>query len=77
MKIYTCEYCFKQYTNKDEMVKCKESHYLNLVFVPILKEDLSILAHYLMTGGNSDMTERAAKTILRYFRREGKKTNEN
>lgn len=65
-----CMYCLKQYATKGEVDVCERGHRdkEEIIYVPILKEDLNILAHFLMTGNPALLTERASSIIMRYFR---------
>lgn len=72
MKTFKCIYCFREYIDDEKRKACQESHYDDLVFVPLLKKDLQTLAHFIMSEGRSEMTESAYNSILRYFRKYGK-----
>lgn len=66
----TCIYCQHKYKTKDEAKDCAKSHENgDIIIIPMLKEDLSILAHYIMSGNRQILTERASNVIMRYFRK--------
>ena len=62
----SCFYCQKRYPTEQEARECEKTHHV--YFLPLMKEDLNLLAHYIMTGNRELLTERLSKTILRHFR---------
>lgn len=62
-----CIHCFKVFLKKKDADACRKSH--DIMYVPIIKEDLNLLAHYIMSGDRSLISDRLSKTILRYFRK--------
>ncbi len=63
-----CFYCGKLYTTEQKARECENSH--DVVFVPILREDLNRLVNFIATGDRSLITERLSRTLYRYFRSE-------
>lgn len=64
----TCNYCNKYYENTADWKACELSH--DVVFVPMLREDLSRLINFIATGDRDLLTERLSQTLFRYFRAE-------
>lgn len=70
-KIKACMFCQKEFLTDGEVKKCEQGHRdrEEITYVPILKTDLSLLAHYLMSGDRSVLTDRVSNSIIRYFRK--------
>lgn len=63
-----CFYCGKLYTTEPKARECENSH--DVLFVPILREDLNRLVNFIATGDKSLLNERLSRTLFRYFRNE-------
>ncbi len=61
-----CFYCEKWYAKPEKARECENEH--DVIFVPILKEDLNRLLNYIATGDRELLTERLSKTLFRYTR---------
>jgi len=61
-----CFYCNKDYSNPEKARKCENEH--DVLFVPILREDLNRLINYIATGDRKLLTERLSKVLFRYAR---------
>lgn len=61
-----CFYCHKYYDNPENARACENDH--DVLFVPILKEDLNRLLNFIATGDRKLLTERLSKTLFRYVR---------
>lgn len=61
-----CFYCRKWYANPDKARECENEH--DVIFVPILKEDLNRLLNFIATGDRTLLTERLSRTLFRYTR---------
>jgi hypothetical protein len=63
-----CFYCGKFYEDVAKARVCENSH--DVVYVPILRDDLNRLVNFIATGDRSLLTERLSKTLFRYTRAE-------
>jgi predicted nucleic acid-binding protein len=61
-----CFYCGKLYTTEQKARECEDKH--DVVFVPILREDLNRLVNFIATGDRSLLTERLSRLLFKYFR---------
>lgn len=61
-----CFYCDKYYKDPEKARECENEH--DVIFVPILKEDLNRLVNYIATGDRELLTERLSRTLFRYVR---------
>jgi len=61
-----CFYCEKWYADPEDARKCENEH--DVLFVPILREDLNRLLNFIATGDRTLLTERLSKTLFRYTR---------
>jgi hypothetical protein len=61
-----CFYCDKYYKDEQDARDCENSH--DIVFVPILREDLNRLLNFIATGDSKLLTERLSRTLFRYTR---------
>jgi len=61
-----CFYCGKLYTTEQKARECENKH--DIVFVPILREDLNRLVNFIATGDRSLLTERLSRLLFKYFR---------
>jgi predicted nucleic acid-binding protein len=61
-----CFYCGKLYTTEQKARECEDKH--DVVFVPILREDLNRLVNFIATGDRSLLTERLSRLLFTYFR---------
>jgi hypothetical protein len=66
-----CFYCSKLYTTEEKARDCENKH--DVVFVPILREDLNRLINFIATGDRNLLTERLSRLLFRYFRAESPK----
>lgn len=66
-----CFYCGKLYTTEIKARECENTH--DVVFVPILREDLNRLINFIATGDKALLTERLSRTLFKYFRSESSK----
>lgn len=69
-KKFKCLYCGKPYHTLKEKRNCENNHVTNdeVIFVPLLKEELNRLGYYILNGDRSLLTEQLSRKILRYFR---------
>jgi len=63
-----CFYCQKYYENPDNARKCEKGH--DVIYVPILREDLNRLLNFIATGDRQLLNERLSRTLFRYAHRE-------
>ena len=61
-----CFYCDKFYTDPNKARECESKH--DVLFVPILREDLNRLINFIATGDRALLTERLSKVLFRYVR---------
>ena len=61
----TCLYCGKTFADPLKARECENSH--DIVFVPLIREDLNRLVNYIATGDRKLLTERLSRTLFRYF----------
>lgn len=61
-----CFYCLKFYEDPVKARACENSH--DLVYVPIMRDDLNRLINFIATGERNLLTERLSRTLLRYTR---------
>lgn len=61
-----CFYCNKYYPNPADARKCENTH--DVVYVPLLREDLNRLVNFIATGDRQLLTERLSRTLFRYTR---------
>lgn len=61
-----CFYCDKYFTNPEKARECELTH--DVLFVPILREDLNRLLNFIATGDRKLLTERLSKVLFRYVR---------
>jgi hypothetical protein len=61
-----CFYCGKYYTAIEKARECEDSH--DVVFVPMLREDLNRLINFIATGDRKLLSERLSRTLFRYVR---------
>lgn len=61
-----CFYCGQLYATEEKARACENSH--DVVFVPILREDLNRLVNFIATGERGLLTERLSRTLFRYVR---------
>lgn len=61
-----CFYCKTLHTTPEKARECENEH--DVIFVPILKEDLNRLLNFIATGDRALLTERLSKTLFRYTR---------
>jgi hypothetical protein len=61
-----CFYCDKYYPDKEKARECENNH--DVLFVPILREDLNRLLNFIATGDRDLLTERLSKVLFRYVR---------
>lgn len=61
-----CFYCGKFYDDPAKARACENAH--DVVYVPILREDLNRLINFIATGERSLLTERLSRTLFRYTR---------
>jgi hypothetical protein len=66
-----CFYCGKLYATEKKARECENNH--DVVFVPILREDLNRLINFIATGDRTLLSERLSRTLFRYFRSESPK----
>jgi len=59
-----CFYCGKYYENPANARKCENEH--DVIFVPMLREDLNRLLNFIATGDRDLLTERLSRTLFRY-----------
>jgi len=63
--MFRCNYCGKHYDTRDRAVKCFYDH--DIVYVPISRADLNLLAQFLITQETDLITDTLYKTIQVYF----------
>jgi hypothetical protein len=63
-----CFYCGKYYREEQKAKDCARTH--DIVYVPIMREDLNRLINYIATGDSNLLTERLSRTLFRYVRAE-------
>ena len=63
---HVCFYCGKWYEKPERARKCENEH--DVIFVPILREDLNRLLNFIASGDRGLLTERLSKTLFRYTR---------
>lgn len=63
---HKCFYCDKYYTDVMKARDCEGKH--DVLFVPILREDLNRLLNFIATGDRNLLTERLSKVLFRYVR---------
>lgn len=63
----TCRYCYKFHSSEEKARECENSH--DVVFLPLLREDLNRLVNYIATGETALLTERLSKTLFYHFRK--------
>lgn len=61
-----CFYCDKYFTDPEKARECELTH--DVLFVPILREDLNRLLNFIATGDRELLTERLSKVLFRYVR---------
>lgn len=61
-----CYYCGKYYRTPEKARECENSH--DVVFVPMLREDLNRLINFIATGDRGLLTERLSRTLFRKVR---------
>ena len=61
-----CFYCDKYYNDPEKARECEVAH--DVLFVPILREDLNRLINFIATGDRKLLTERLSKVLFRYVR---------
>lgn len=61
-----CFYCSKYFTDPEKARECELTH--DVLFVPILREDLNRLINFIATGDRKLLTERLSKVLFRYVR---------
>jgi len=61
----TCLYCGKTFADTTKARECENSH--DVVFVPLIREDLNRLVNYIATGDRKLLTDRLSRTLFRYF----------
>ena len=61
-----CFYCGQYFKSPELARECENQH--DVVFVPILREDLNRLINFIATGNRGLITERLSKTLFRYVR---------
>jgi hypothetical protein len=66
-KKYRCQFCGKEYDRILYKDQCEKSH--EVVYIPVLKEDLSRLVQFIFTGDRKLLNERLGRTIMEYFRK--------
>ena len=66
MKKNSCFYCDKYYNDPKEARECENKH--DVIFVPMLREDLNRLINFIATGDRKLLTERLSITLFRYVR---------
>ncbi len=69
-----CFYCGKYYKTPEKARECENSH--DVVFVPILREDLNRLINFIATGDYALLTDRLSRTLFRYVRAESTKDDD-
>ena len=62
----TCFYCNKFYDDPQKARECESKH--DVIFVPMLREDLNRLINFIATGDRKLLTERLSITLFRYVR---------
>ena len=63
-----CFYCEKYFKEEKRARDCENNH--DVVYVPILREDLNRLVNYIATGDRNLLTERLSKVLFKYVRAE-------
>jgi len=63
-----CFYCGKYFEDPQKARDCENKH--DVVFVPLLREDLNRLLNFIATGERQLLTERLSRTLFRYAHRE-------
>jgi hypothetical protein len=63
-----CFYCSKYYENPADARVCENNH--DVVYIPMLKEDLNRLINFIATGERQLLTERLSRTLFRYAHKE-------
>lgn len=61
-----CFYCSQYYADPEKARECENKH--DVLFVPILREDLNRLVNFIATGDRKLLTERLSKVLFRYVR---------
>lgn len=61
-----CFYCGKYFGDPAEARECENKH--DIIFVPMLREDLNRLINFIATGDRKLLTERLSMTLFRYVR---------
>lgn len=61
-----CFYCQKYFDDPAKARACENEH--DVVYVPILREDLNRLINFIATGDRNLLSERLSKTLFRYTR---------
>lgn len=61
-----CYYCGKEYDTEKEARDCENNH--DVIFLPLLKEDLNRLLNFIATGERKLLTDRLMKTLFQYMR---------
>ena len=63
-----CFYCGKYFKEEKKARECENKH--DVVYVPMLREDLNRLVNFIATGDRNLLTERLSKVLFKYVRAE-------
>lgn len=61
-----CRYCAKWHSTPEKARECENGH--DVVFVPLLREDLNRLVNFIATGERALLTERLSKALFKSYR---------
>lgn len=61
-----CFYCDKYYADPEKARECENEH--DIIFIPMLQEDLNRLLNFIASGDRNLLTERLSKVLFRYTR---------
>jgi len=61
-----CFYCQKFYEDPSKARACENAH--DVVYIPMLREDLNRLINFIASGDRNLLTERLSRTLFRYTR---------